>query len=946
VALDIGSRVGAYQITALIGEGGMGRVFRARDATLERDVALKVLPELVAADPERRARFEREARTLASVNHPHIAHVYGFEQSSTTSVLVMELVEGEDLAQRVERGRIDIDEALPIARQIAEAIEAAHEMGIVHRDLKPANIKLRADGTIKVLDFGLAKAIDAGIAGTSSSGAPAVTSPTITSPAMTMQGVILGTAAYMSPEQARGRPADKRSDIWAYGCVLYEMLTGVRAFEGDEVSDTLAAVLRAEPDWSRLAAETPAGVRRLLRRCLEKDRRNRLPDIAVARFDIDEAIAGPEPPAQLQRPPVRLRRTRQAAIVAGVALLTSAVTALVVWRAAAPGPMPLRPVQRFTFPTPPGAPYTGGDRNDIAVARDGTRFAYSTERAGGTRVLILQPLDRTVSRALTSGGISLDPFFSPDGEWIAFFRLPDGLGSRGTLNKVSVRGGPAIEICEAGNPFGGVWADDGTIVFATADVRGPTAESSLFRVSASGGIPQRIHVALQGSDRIGLQAWPDVLPGGRGILYSARRELREDSHIVLVASDNAPRTIIDHGSHARYVSSGHIVYVVGNTVMAVPFDLDRLATSGGPVPLVEGIATSQRGNAAFAVSPSGFLMYATGGATFVTAPKTLVWVDRRGHEEPFGLPRQYVYPRISPDGTRIALDIREGFSGRAGRTSADIWIWDIARKNLAPLTTDPGDDQYPVWTPDSKRILFSSIGGNRPGGIYWQAADGTGQAERVIERSQADAPYSFTPDASQFVFRDTQPQTSDDIVVVTMPQRNGGETTPARLAPLIHSPFAENNAEISPDGRWIAYQSNESSRDDIYVRPFPNVDASRTLVSGDGGTRPLWSRDGRELFYVRGTSPDPVQLYRVPVRLAPGFSAGTPQLLFEGAYYAIASPAARGRTYDLMPDGKRFVFIKESKPQSASIEPAGSGTFEVVLNFLDELRRVAPVQAK
>jgi serine/threonine-protein kinase len=946
VALAPGTRLGVYEILSLLGSGGMGEVWRARDSKLQRDVAIKVLPLAVADDPERLARFEREAQTLAALSHPHIAQVYGFDDSAGMAALVMELVEGPTLADRIARGPIPLDQALPIAKQIAEGLEAAHEQGIIHRDLKPANIKVRDDGAVKILDFGLAKALEP----KQPTGSNVTQSPTITTPAMvTGVGVILGTAAYMSPEQAKGRPADRRSDIWAFGCVLYEMLTSRRAFDGEDVSETLAAVLRAHPAWDALPARTPTSILRLLRRCLEKDRRNRLPDIAVARFEIDDARTTSDAAATVASP-VRTSRASHVAMVAGVALVTSAIAAAIAWRVAAPAPALLRPVQRFTLPTAPGASYAGVDRGDFAISPDGTRIAYVAEEASGGRQLLVQPLDRSPLRVLRTTGSPVDPFFSPDGEWIAFFQLGDRVGTRATLNKMSARGGPPIEICEANNPFGGVWTDDGTIVFSTADVRGPTAESSLFRVSASGGAPQRIGVTLQGVDRILLQAWPDVLPGGRGILYSARREMRDDARIVLVTPQNtSPRTIIDRGSHARYVSTGHIVYVVGNTLMAVPFDLDRLAISGEAVPLVEGIATSVRGNASFAVSPSGFLMYSGAGGASGSDPRRLVWVDRAGHEEPFGPPRQYLYPRISPDGTQIALDIREGGSALLpqtvpGSTSADIWVWDIARQLETRLTTDPGDDQYPVWTPDGKRILFSSIGGNRPGGIYIQAADGTGQAERVLERTQAGAPYAFTPDGSRFVLRQTDPQTSDDVVVVTMPQGSGSQLTRARLAPLLHSTFAENNAEISPDGRWIAYQSNESGGNEVYVRPFPNVDAGRSLVSHDGGTRPLWSRDGNELFYLHGLSPDPVQLFRVPIRIGSTFAAGMPQLLFQGSYFAVASQAARGRTYDVTPDGKRFVFVKNAKPEHAAPEPVLP--FEVVLNFFDELRRLAPPKTK
>ena len=663
--LSPGTRLGVYEVHSLLGAGGMGEVYRATDTKLKRPVAVKVLPAAVASDPERLARFQREAAVLAALNHPNIAAIYGVEDSSGTPALIMELVEGPTLADRIAEGAIPPDEALPIARQIAEALEAAHEQGIIHRDLKPANVKLRADGTVKVLDFGLAKVLDS-----AASAIDASQSPTITSPAMTGMGVILGTAAYMSPEQAKGRPADKRSDVWAFGAVLYEMLSGQRAFKGEDVSDTLAMVLKGEPEWHALPGEVSPLVVTLIRRCLEKDRRRRIAEFSTALFVIDEsarvAAAASAQPASVRR------RTGLAVVAAGTAAVIAGSAAWMLKPAASPS----LPLARFTIALPADEQFSSTGRHVVALSPDGTQIAYGAN--GRLYLRAMDQLDAVPIRGTEGAGnmTGRSPFFSPDGQWIGFWQNDQ-------LKKVSVTGGAPVVLCAALNPWGASWAADNTILYGQG-------ADGIWRISGDGGTPENVVTVDAGQIAHG----PQLLPGGRAILFTLARNNDWDAAQIVVQSldTGTRRVVLEGGSDARYVSTGHLVYALGSTLLGVPFDAATLAVTGGPVPLVEAVARAPRGAgplgpgpqtgaAHFAMSSDGALIYAPADAVagFLERPRTLVWVDREGRETPLKTPaRAYVYPRLSPDGTRAAVDTRD--------QENDIWILDLARETLTRLT--------------------------------------------------------------------------------------------------------------------------------------------------------------------------------------------------------------------------------------------------------------------
>jgi eukaryotic-like serine/threonine-protein kinase len=884
MSLSAGIRLGPYEILSALGAGGMGEVYRARDTKLGRDVAIKVLPDALGHDPERLARFEREAKTLAALNHPNIAHIHGFEDSTAVPALVMELVEGPTLADRIATGALPIDETLKVAAQIADALAAAHEKGIVHRDLKPANVKITPDGVVKVLDFGLAKA-----AGGEST--PDLSqSPTLTG--VTRDGIILGTAPYMSPEQAKGRPVDKRTDLWAFGAVLYELLTGRRAFTGEGVSDTLAHVLMTEPDWTALPANTPASIRRLLRRCLEKDRKRRLADAADARLEIDDALTSPtvETAAPGTAQSRRVAAAPIALALAGGALIAALVTQAVI------RPLPQAPVlpSRFAIvPSPAQSLAISFFFRDLALSPDGRYLVY---RAGGTTMggpLMVRAMDALDAQPLAGITTARQPFFSPDSRWIGFFDV-DG------LKKVSVTGGPVVTVCPLGGPGprGASWGDDNTIVFA---INNP--KTGLLRVSADGGEPT---VLTTPDAHEGDHLFPSVLPAGRGVLFTIAAGQVENAQVAVLDLKTGRRKTLLHGSAAEYVDpstgsgqAGHLVYAAAGALRAVRFDLARLEVVGDPVPVVESVMVASTGAANYAVSRSGGLVYAPGGVL----GRSLVWVDRQGHETPIKAPpRAYAIPRLSPDGTRVALDIRD--------QQNDIWIWDLARETLTRLTSDPGLDAEPLWTPDGRRLLFSST---RTGlsGVYWQAADGTGTAVRLTTAStNGQGPTSITPDGTRVVGWENGPasKTQWDVVLLHLPARGDG---PLRVEPLVQTPFTERNAEISPDGRFLAYESNESGPNEIYVRPFPEVERGRWQVSTGGGTQAAWARNGRELFYLDGSN----RLTAVLVQTtSAAFSAGNPARVFDRAY---AMPVGF-RTYDVSPDGQRFLMIKDDQNATAA----------------------------
>ena len=923
--LAAGRRVGPYEIVAPLGAGAMGEVYRACDSTLHRDVALKVLPDSFASDPDRLARFTREAQTLAALNHPNIAHIHGFEDSGGVRALVMELVEGEDLSEQIARGPIPIDEVLSIARQIAEALEAAHEQGIIHRDLKPANIKVRSDGTVKVLDFGLAKAIDP--RSSSVAAAALANSPTITSPpTLNGAGVILGTAAYMSPEQARGKALDRRTDIWSFGCVLYEMLTGRVPFAGDTISDTLVAILEREPDGKMLPADTPPPIRRLLRRCLEKDRKRRLDSASGARLEIDDAIASPvaETLALAGTPSRRVTPVAIAALAAGAVI--AALVAWVMMRDATVAP--IVPSRFAIVPSPTELLNSSGGDRDITLSPDGRYFVYlGGGGLGAGAPLMVRATDQLGAQKLPVGGLGV--FSSPDSQWIGFFSYRE-------LRKVSITGGAAVRLGPlTGAPLGASWGDDNTIVFATDD-----PVTGLLRVSADGGEPA-VLTTPDAAQRESDHAFPSMLPGGHGVLFTILDGGRVDNAQVAVLDSRTGRrkTLVRGGSQAEYVDpspgtgqSGFLIYAAAGTLRAVRFDVARLEVLGTPVTVVENVMTKPTGAANYAVSRQGTLFYVSGGVGAQMAPKALVWVDRSGHEEPINAPlANYGPPRISPDGTQLAFNIID-------QEGADIWIWDIARETMRKVTFAPGIDGTPHWTPDGQRIIFSSTRAGASN-VYSQRSDGTGTADRMTTSANPQIPTSIAPDGTVVGFETMPiPMASGGAVrtrlfrpasAASRPSSDPAGASPSLVDPSGQTLFDGSWPEFSPNGRYIAYQS-AGSRPEIYVRPFPQVEGGVWQVSPAGGTRHAWSRSGRELFYLDASN----TLTAVPVQTSGStFTFGQPAKVFDARYATFFPP----RHYDVSPDGQRFLVLKDSGDSNA---PRAS--MVVVEHWFEELKRLVP----
>jgi serine/threonine-protein kinase len=885
----------------------MGEVYRAKDSRLNRDVALKVLPELLAGDPDRLARFRREAQVLASLNHPNIAHLYGFEETTTATAgggvhaLVMELVEGPTLAglldQRHAAGTaLQLDDALRIARQIADALEAAHEQGIVHRDLKPANVKVRDDGTVKVLDFGLAKALDPPAAAS----AGAMNSPTLTARA-TQLGMILGTAAYMAPEQAKGKIVDRRADIWAFGVVLYEMLTGRRAFDAEDVPDTLAAVLTHEIDWTALPADVPARLRNLLQDCLIRDPKQRLRDIGDARVALDRILSGaPDtsltPASAIVVAPARRALPWAAGLLA--AALASAATWALVHRAPEP---PAQPVRFAVIPPTAQPVLLGVPDRALAISPDGTHIAYIAR--GGN--LIVRPMDQIVMETLPGITGASGPFFSPDGKWIGFFQDGDR-----EIRKVSITGGPSNLVCKITAPARGAsWGPNDTIVFATGN-------NGLFTVSAAGGEPRLITKPDLARGELGYHN-PSLLPGGDAVLFTitsaGQQSGSSDQIAVLDLKTGKSRTLIRGGRQAEYVAPGYLVYATAGTLRAVRFDLGRLELQGDAVPVLTQVGTTAFGVAEFSISRTGALVFMPGVLAFA-APRSLVWIDRKGQEKPINAPpRAYYALRLSPDGTRLALDIRD--------QDNDIWVWDLARETPTRITVNPAVDSFPVWTPDSQRIVYTSVLGGVSANLFSQSADGTGAPVRLTTADHVQFAMSFTPDGSLLV-KEQNPGTKDDISVLSM-------TGNREVSQLINTPFNERNAEVSTDGHWLAYESDRSGELQIYVQPFPKVnDGGGVQISATGGSKPVWAPSGRELFYFNDSA-----LYVVAVQTTPRFSAGKPVKLFDVRF---VGQLLSGRFYDVSRDGQSFVVIKDAPTPNQPAAEAPS--LMVVLNWVEELK--------
>jgi serine/threonine-protein kinase len=925
--ITVGSRIGVFEIQSLLGVGGMGEVYRARDTKLNRDVAIKILPQEFAADPDRLARFKREAQVLASLNHPNIGGIYGFEDAGGTHALVLELVEGPTLADRIARGALPHDEALPIASQVADALEVAHEQGIVHRDLKPANIKVRDDGTVKVLDFGLAKFSEAPSPRAPEARAPRLSqSPTITTPAMTAAGMILGTAAYMSPEQAKGRPADRRSDIWAFGCVLYEMLCGRRPFEGEDISDTLAAILRAEPDWSRLPPDTPASIRTLIEQCLTKDLAKRPSHIAVAKFLLTAKPAATTtdvPPSA----PVTSRSMRWLAASALV-LAVGGVASAWLWRGT--GAVARADVARFTIALPaddrdlpgsaPRVRFTNAGRPVVAVSPDGTQIAFVADSR-----IHLRHLSDFASRPVVGTeaieGIT-SPVFSPNGRWLAYYSLSDS-----AIKRISIEGGTPTPVCPSPNPMGLAW--EGDFLFFGAGDQG------IMRVPANGGTPERI-ASVEDQE---LAAAPALVPGGKAVLFVVGSRAvpgfqRDAGRIVVQPLPSGPRTVVVADATSPIIlPTGHLLYTQGGSAFAVAWDNDRLATKGTPVLVVQGIRrTSDTGSpmpmAHLSLSLNGTVAYVPGPVNPSLQTRALILSDREGKVTRLPIPSmRYMHPRVSRD-NRLAVEIDEG-------SDANIWTYDLEDTKAMQRLTSGGRNRLPIWSPDGKRVAFQS---DRDGdaGIFEQAI-GDGRAVRLTtaESGEQHTPGAWSPDGKTLLF--------SKYVSTAPPERRFSLWSRAegRIAPFGDIQSAEPiPISFSPDGRWVTYArtalsgGRTASERGVFVRRFPQDEAVYAVPKERIDFHPLWVPGRDEIIFA----PSAGRLVVVPIRPEPSPTFGRSVEIS-----AAAAPDRLSvdiRDFDLLKDGRFLGSVPDTNAQGIS----SLRELSVITNWFTELRDKVPAR--
>jgi serine/threonine-protein kinase len=909
--LTPGARLGPYEIVSLLGSGGMGEVYKGRDPRLAREVAVKVLPSAFSADPERLIRFEQEARAAAALSHPNIVAVYDVGHDDGAPYIVSELLDGETLRDRLSGAQLPVRKAVEYAIQIARGLSAAHERGIIHRDLKPENIFTTTDGRVKILDFGLAKL-------TQAEPAVALSSVLPTAAPQTTPGIVLGTVGYMSPEQVRGVTADHRADIFAFGVILYEMLSGRRAFRGETAMDTLTAILKEDPpDLPSAERHIPPALERIVDRCMEKNPSARFKSADDLAFALEAFSSHSDQRMAPALAATSRRRWMRTIGVASLIAATAALAAYVAWMLK-PAAQP-SPIARFTIALPAADRFSNTGVHAVAISPDGRHIVYTANFRLYLRSLDrldAQPIRGTESSTTSLSGPGRNPFFSPDGRWIGFWH-------EAQLKKVAIEGGPPVLLCAAENPWGASWTIDNTIVYG----QGEPGIAGIWRVSADGGKPEQLVKVEEGKVAHG----PQLLPGGHAILFTLTDRLdRDEARIVVQSLDTGVRrVVVERGADARYLPTGHLVYAFQGTVFGVTFDPTTLAT-GRAVPLVDGIA---QGNvtAQFATANHGELVYvprdALGGAP--QTRRTLAWIDRQGREFPIkAAPRSYLYPRVSPDGTRVAVEVREP-------PNNDIWIWDLRRELLTRLTLGKTFDQYPVWAPNDQVIFASSAfgGPSSPRSLMRMASNGTGAVEQLTQATVAQFPSTVAPDGRTLIFRVETPPLKlgatpgTDLLLLDL----SGDR---RSRPLVQTPYDELNAEISPDGRWLAYQSNESGRNEIYVRPFPNVEAGKRQVSTNGGVQPLWSPTRKELFYLSNDF-----AMRVPVTLTPTLELGVPEQLFPAKYVLAPPGGGLGRMYDVSHDGQRFLVTKEG---TAAEERPLSPRMILVQNWLEELTARVP----